>query len=276
MFYWADGVKPIWWTPAATAGWGLDVNDVTANQVGPQSPTAAATINTPGSGTVGAWANPINVLSQNGVLAVSVIPTQVFNNPSGRSKFSSSTANLVASNYGFALPSNAIVTGIQVDVFVNSIANTTVGTFNLPPDSDVIMVAQLQKTAAGFINATTKGFFGSLNTTGYVTFGGPNDLWKTNWNVTDFNAATFGAWFSAFFFWSIQFNGTFGAQQITVSVDHIRVTLFGKNLPLTSTVGSTGLVSLISGRLYAYAFINAKTGHYSDLSTFSTSTGPVT
>lgn len=63
---------------------------------------------------------------------------------------------------------------------------------------------------------------------------------------------------------------------ITVSLDWIRVTVTtvpGAGINILGT--SAGLVNLTVGRIYYEAFKNPTTGHYSDLSAASASTGPV-
>lgn len=69
--------------------------------------------------------------------------------------------------------------------------------------------------------------------------------------------------------------GTSGTE--TLSIDYVRVTVTtvpGAGITITGT--AAGNVDLTIGRIYYLAFVNNNTGHYSDISSASATTGPAT
>lgn len=111
---------------------------------------------------------------------------------------------------------------------------------------------------------------GSTNT--IKTLGAAGDLWGGTFTADDINSATFGVEISCFVA-SIS-----GPASATFSVDVARITVFyeaATSAPTVASVASSGDVILTIGRIYFQAFKNSQTGHVSDLSDASASTGPV-
>lgn len=118
---------------------------------------------------------------------------------------------LKQTNYGFALPTGAVITGIQLDIQVKVSANTISNHAN---DQDV----QLVKANGTKTSASHSGF--SYGTSYAInTYGGDGDLWGTTWGASDVNSANFGAALAA----SIHCSGA-GAE--IVSVLSMKITVF--------------------------------------------------
>jgi hypothetical protein len=95
------------------------------------------------------------------------------------------TQILKATNYGFAIPSNATISGIQINVQRVSSAGTMVDTN-----------AQVYK--AGTIQAANRSTGAVWPTTPTLaSFGGSSDLWGTTWAPSDINNSGFGAGIAA-------------------------------------------------------------------------------
>lgn len=101
------------------------------------------------------------------------------------------------------------------------------------------------------------------------TLGSSTDLWGTTWLDTDVTDATFGL--------QITVTNSLSGATTTVSVDSASITVYlkGAGVVITSTAGA-GSLSLVIGRIYYLAFSNSKTGHISDISFPSVTTGPLT
>jgi len=149
-----------------------------------------------GAGTV-AWANPSNAQTSNNAYAVATFPT---GNPS-------ITAYLNATNFGFAIPPNANITGISATI--ERIA------------SDLIVVdytVNLLKGGApvGANLANTQAWARSYDIN--QTYGGDANMWGTTWTPAEINATDFGLALSVY-----RYGGT---RSCTASVDHINITVY--------------------------------------------------
>ena len=91
---------------------------------------------------------------------------------------------LQATDYGFAIPTDADITGIEV--MVNRMAETSV------VDNEVRLV--MAGTPIGDNKANSALWPATL---GSVTYGSPTDLWGTTWTPAEINSANFGAAISA-------------------------------------------------------------------------------
>lgn len=185
------------------------------------------------------WTLPNNIKLEDAAVATAEVTT-------------SYTSSLQTGTFGFAVGATNVIEGIQVKIKASALAPTS----NLE--------VELVKAGLGYgnrklVNVTSTGL-------AYYTFGGPQDLWGGSWTVADVNAAGFGTQFRA-----ISFSGT-----TTLSVDVVSITVYSAVGPLALSAPAAGAVSLSVGRTYTYAFKNSVTGHLSDISPFSASTGPLT
>lgn len=113
---------------------------------------------------------------------------------------------LLATNFGFAIPTGATITGILVEIEKGTTS------FNLQDNG-------LRLLKAGVEVGSDYAQFGTpwaLADT-YVTYGGCNDLWGTTWTPADINAAGFGLAFSSI---DYSCSGTVASR-----IDHIRITV---------------------------------------------------
>jgi len=109
-------------------------------------------------------------------------------------------------NFGFAIPSNAVIDGIAVEVSKKV----------SQPVSDIRdSVVQLVRagTPAGSNYASALQWPMAFT---YSSYGGAADLWNTTWTPADINAPSFG----------IQLQLTNGAFDQTAQVDHVRITVY--------------------------------------------------
>lgn len=260
------------WNGAASGGVtniGIVNTDTTANTasgagssntVGPTSPGTITQLNTSRGGGFGAgasWSN-INGLigTGNGVASVFVNGTVTFSN------------GLVANNFGFAITPTATIVGIQVSC--SAAANPAFGA------GSRTLVAYMTKNGT-----TTNSFSRSVSLTSTslqsFTFGGPTDLWNWSFSPSDITNNTFGVY--------IDEEGA-SAGGNTVTVQNVKITIFLGNQAGGSTTSGAGIgliggvaggnVNLTIGRIYYMVGNNSSTGHFSDLSAASQSTGVLT
>lgn len=193
----------------------------------------------------GAWINPNNILLDDGAVATATL-----------SSVATPINHLQASAFGFSVPAGATVSGIQVDITCSQSSITTI-----KPNLYVSLLK------AGITSGTQKIFQPPSTTLATITLGGPGDLWGNTWVSTDFGAA-FGVDMYSFF------NAVSG--NTTFSVDFVQITVFLSASALVLGAPTSGNINLLSGRTYFYVFENSRTGHTSDLSPATLSTGPLT
>jgi len=125
------------------------------------------------------------------------------------------TRCLIATNFGFAIPAGAVITGITVQIEKRSTFGSIV------EDNGLRLLnggAEVGSNLANFGLA-----WPSSDT--YLTYGGCNNLWGTTWTPAQINAANFGLAFA-----SIDYSC---AGNMTSFIDHIRVTVcYNLALPL--------------------------------------------
>jgi hypothetical protein len=163
---------------------------------GPRNPTVATTgVGGPRDGSAPtSWANVNNIFANDGANAT-------FN--SGGSGWD--TSNLTGTGYGFALPAAAIVTGIMVEI--NWIGTSIQNYF-------------VSLNGVTGVSGKTSG----VTSSPYIQYGADGDLWgATSITAAQVNAANFGAAFDA----TVGFTSSGGS----VSVDHIRITVYWKYPP---------------------------------------------
>jgi MSHA biogenesis protein MshQ len=160
-----------------------------------QTQTVAGSCVTAG-GAGPAWTNPGRAVSSNNAYATASVD-------------GNSTEPLRCTSYGFSIPLNAVVAGVEV--FVERRSNRTQNGGSR--DNTLFLVKGGAPVGAN--RATT-----TIYTTADVVeaHGGPADLWGTTWAPAEINAANFGAQFSAT-------KPSGGGAAHTISVDHIFITV---------------------------------------------------
>ena len=133
------------------------------------APTSGFTSNV--IGTI-AWTNPTNVEVQDGQYATAYNPSTP-----------ADTQYLKATAFGFAIPSGATIDGIQLGVLRASDGPVT--------DNAVRLVK------AGTVQSTDRSASDPWPASGWITYGGPTDLWGGTWAYSDINNSGFGAALSA-------------------------------------------------------------------------------
>ncbi len=241
--YFADGVaadlKKWDGTPSAGVGvtkWGIE--EPRAAVSGPRNPTVAAEV---GSGN--AWTNPGNMFSSNDARAT--------NSVTAASSFQA-TKELHNNTFGFSLSGSNAILGVVVELEYTA---TYAG--------DCEFRIGLAKVTGA--TGTPKSIAAKASE-GYVTFGSSTDLWGATWNPLEINSAGFGA-----YLYGEATDGT-----CSISADHVRISIYHTGGITIASTADAGLVTLVSGRKYFYVYQNTVSGHVSDLSAVSASTGPIT
>jgi hypothetical protein len=143
------------------------------------------------------WTNPELAESSNDSYATALVD-------------GTTTDPLQCLSYGFAIPANAIVVGIEVNIERRSSSIANGGS----RDASVRLVKAGAAAGTDLATATT------YTTTDTVeTHGGPTNLWGTTWTPAQINAANFGAQFSA-----TKASAAGGGH--TVSVDQIQIVVY--------------------------------------------------
>lgn len=176
---------------------------VFASTAGPQNPSGHANVIRAGS-TIN-WQNTVNVLSSDNAYATA--------NLGG-----TNSHYLVAKNFGFAIPSDAVIKGIQVTVEKKS-------TSGLISDLEVRLVKD-GTTPVGQNKALVGGW--PLVDTDF-SYGGTSDLWLTTFTPAEINNANFGVALAAK-------SSSIGSIR-TASVDNIRVSVTFNAPPVANDDG---------------------------------------
>ena len=156
---------------------------------GPLSPSAASDNSL--LGTI-AWANASNVYASDDSKATAVLTvTDLISHC------------LVATGFGFTLPTNAVVSGILVAVErVSAVGDVT--------DAAVRIVK------GGSIGSTDRSSVALWpGSDDYASYGSSTDLWGESWTSAQVNAADFG----------VAVSGKTAALGGVISIDHIRITV---------------------------------------------------
>jgi hypothetical protein len=145
-----------------------------------------------------AWTNPGNTASSDDARAVaSAVPATT-----GVSQY------LKLTNFGFALPAGATVTGVRVDWERSASAGTAIST------NSIKLVKAGAVAGSEMVGADTAQW---TTTDVAFTHGGPANLWGTTWTRDEINAAGFGVAISA--------KNTSGAG-VDARIDFVRVAVF--------------------------------------------------
>ncbi len=145
-----------------------------ADTVGPNNPGTGT--NVPGIGSE-TWSNPGDITSPGSPYAsVTLYQGHRYSN------------YLVGSNYGFSVPGEATITGIEVRINrMSSSRNPSV------VDNEIRLVRD--DVVVGENRAITNTWPTSLTV---VTYGGPTDLWGATWTVAQINSDQFGVALAAY------------------------------------------------------------------------------
>lgn len=158
---------------------------------------------------------------------------------------------LEGTNFGFNLSLANTISGILVEIK---------GLGNNQPAGTSISV-QMLKNGSGVGSAKTGITLPGSNS--FSSFGGNSDLWGTSFSPGDINSTNFGI--------SIQGVNS-GSANGQWSIDFVRITVFGTGGPTIATNGS-GSFSAVTGYQYVYAYGNSLSGHVSNPTPPSASTG---
>ena len=172
-------------------------------------PGTVNSTNTLGGGTQ-TWTGTGNLAADDGSVA-SVVYTA-----------SQLAYELLPQNFGFSLPADAVIVGIEFEVQYTATGPGAQATMRLTKNGTGAVITG---AAGGLRRATTTGFGA-----GTYTYGGPRDLWDMAWSPADIESSTFGC---------ILENSSSGAG--TTSIDYIRCRIYywtgGTQLFLTDTAG---------------------------------------
>ncbi len=195
----------------------MPLSALAATTDGPNFPAIGSNDNSVG---VTAWTNPGNITANDSSFAT--ITT------------GATSQYLRGRDYGFAIPTNATVTGIQVTIGRKATQTGGNGTRDI--------VVSLFKGGTGVVGDNKADTATDWPTSvGAVTYGATNDLWGTTWTPAQINAAGFGVVLQA------DRNGE------TASVDFIRVKVTWDLTPQTITVGTPAPVSATYGDSFGVA-----------------------
>ncbi|MGD0887035.1 MAG: fibronectin type III domain-containing protein [Thermodesulfovibrionales bacterium] len=152
------------------------INSSGSGVAGPNSPTAAVNNALVGSR---AWSSPTNIFAADNAYAAAVA---MVNNQA--------SAYLVASGFGFAIPTGATITGIQVSV--TRLQGSEPGTATIQDYSVKIVGGGV---ITGVDHAATGNNWPTTNAD--YTYGSSSDTWGATWTPADINASNFGVAVSA-------------------------------------------------------------------------------
>jgi hypothetical protein len=180
----------------------------------PAGPNFPSSFSQSGSGQ--AWSNLTNLEATDGVYATCT--------PANSGVLCQAIS---ATGFGFALPSTATVTGIQVAIVRHSASGNN-------GDTEVQLIKG--GTAQGNNKANTTSYGG---TDSIGTYGSASDLWGLTFLYNDINASTFG----------VKFQPTTPSGATTVSVDSITVTVYYYTNTATANPGAVADVSSGAGNV---------------------------
>lgn len=253
ILYSYDGVSPQKWESQfgnATENIGIDVskafNVAAPTTFGPKFPTTASQLN---PGTI-PWNNVANITALDGAKANVVLNTDDGFTNSGY---------MYASGFSFSIPANQALTGIVVTLNAG-------------------MVSVIAADIRVWINTGGTSLMGTSKTAtptnvGFpaITLGSALDTWDVpDISSIGLNTGQFSVVIAA------EILGPVGTGVATFTVDSVQVTAYTRLLGPIIGSPNSGLVTLVSGRIYTLAYYNKQTNTFSDLAPFSLSTGPIT
>ena len=136
-------------------------------------PAAAASALDGGSNPIWSGILPDNLDTQDGSVVLN------YNNPSSQSE------TLICTNFGFLLPSFAIVEGITIDIF---------GRNNNGTEANRVLNCKLTKDGTNAVGSTVAHpqNQGTNASTFWGQYGGDAALWGTAWTADEVNSTNFG------------------------------------------------------------------------------------
>lgn len=174
------------------------------SSAGPRNATSSASVSFSGSNF--GFTNVLNIFSSDNNRASSTGLAALF---SGQTEY------LRASNFGFSIPSTAIICGVVVEAEKSATGIGTVLGVGLSYVTDYSVRLVRNGVVLGNNKATATHWTG---TESYHTYGSSNDIWGVAWTPADINSANFGIAFSA------SINGLVMLIP-SVRLDHIRITV---------------------------------------------------
>jgi len=117
----------------------------------------------------------------------------------------SSSSYLKGTNFGYAIPLNANITGVSATVRGHS---------NLASDSSLTSVRLIKGGVIGSTNKFSTNNFSTVD--GTFVFGSAADLWGDTWTPADINSSNFG----------VAIQATAGTTSDTINIDDIEVTVY--------------------------------------------------
>ena len=235
------------WDGSASGGvskWGIDnVSTLVSLNTPANFPTTA-------SGT--GWSNPLGVVSSGGGSASYVLGVG-----------QTTSTSLICTGFGLSIPLAAQILGISVTI--NGSGSCTNLTDRLGLQASLVRLG----TPVG---TTEVGSLVNGAPLADVPLGGTGDLWGTQWGPTDISATTFGVAVQAV---RDPIGLNVSASYLVDSVK-VSVTYLSASNVISVATGAAGSINLTVGRIYYFAYLNSSTGHPSDLSPASASTGPLT
>lgn len=226
---------------------GIAAAETGSNSSSAKFPTAAVNYNNGHT----AWLNPTFIEANDG----NFVSCTVAAPPTGGLSLSQ---GLDCSNFVFSVTPGTEILGIAVVLG---------GAAKIGSSTATTITAQLLRSSSP--TGVVKRSPALTTTPTNYTLGGASDLWGTSFNTGDTNATTFGVRLIA--------NNTDsgstpsdGAQQ-----NYVTIKVYFK-VPFTVGAPAAGDITLLSGRIYTIVGKNSTTGHHSDLSEFSQTTGVIT
>ncbi len=131
---------------------------------------------------------------------------------------------LIATDFGFSIPTGAMITGVTVEV-----EKRVSGSGAIFEDNEV----QLLKGGVE-VGSDYRSTVDWPSTDAYTTYGGCNNLWGTTWTVADINANNFGVAFAGI---DYTCGGT-----IQSHIDHIRISICYSITTDVETLSNTKIV----------------------------------
>jgi len=161
---------------------------------GPNNAGTGSNVN--GPGTIN-WSNPGNITTVGSPYATASLTT------------SATSEYLEGTNYGFSIPTNATIEGIQVTIRRKSSSSYGGNSVN-----DVTVRLIKGGSITGDNKATSTDWPTSFGTASY---GSASDLWGTTWTPDDINSSNFGAALS------VVNQSSYGSR--TATVDYMQITV---------------------------------------------------
>lgn len=157
-------------------------------------------------GTI-SWTSPGNASAADGVLADASLPSAA-----------SVSHYLKATNFGFTIPDNTVITGITVEILRTGSVNQIIY------DNSIKMVKG--GTITGSDKANGSDGWSSIFSR-YRSYGGSTDLWGATWTPADINASTFGVVVSAIENFDEGAGSHAYIDHIQITVDYVGSSIFG-------------------------------------------------